>query len=65
MRTDYHCHVLPGIDDGAKDVEMSLHMLEMLYNQGVEELLRHRISMHIKRSLWHIFLKNAGVLLSI
>lgn len=39
MRTDYHCHVLPGIDDGAKDVEMSVHMLEMLHNQGVERVI--------------------------
>lgn len=38
MRTDYHCHVLPGIDDGAKDVEMSLKMLEMLHSQGVERV---------------------------
>ena len=38
MRTDYHCHVLPGIDDGAKNVEMSLEMLEMLHNQGVERV---------------------------
>lgn len=39
MRTDYHCHVLPGIDDGAKDAAMSVQMLEMLHNQGVERVI--------------------------
>lgn len=39
MRTDYHCHVLPGIDDGAKDAAMSVQMLEMLHNQGVERVV--------------------------
>jgi protein-tyrosine phosphatase len=38
-RTDYHAHILPGIDDGAKDVETSLKMLEMLKNQGVERVV--------------------------
>ena len=30
MLTDLHCHILPGIDDGAKDREMSLAMLDMM-----------------------------------
>lgn len=36
MLTDLHCHILPGIDDGAKDREMSLAMLDMMKEQGVE-----------------------------
>jgi protein-tyrosine phosphatase len=36
--TDYHSHVLPGIDDGAKDEAASLNMLEILKNQGVVRL---------------------------
>lgn len=35
MLTDLHCHILPGIDDGAKDREMSLAMLDMMKEQGV------------------------------
>lgn len=31
---DVHTHVLPGMDDGAKDVQMSLRMLEMMAAQG-------------------------------
>lgn len=33
--TDIHCHVLPGIDDGARTEEESLKMLEMAYIQGI------------------------------
>lgn len=39
MRTEYHCHILPGIDDGAKDVETSLAMIEMLKEQGIERIV--------------------------
>ena len=33
---DIHCHVLPGIDDGSKSVEMSVQMLKTSRSQGVE-----------------------------
>lgn len=36
--TEYHCHILPGIDDGAKDADMSLEMIEMMKNQGVSRI---------------------------
>lgn len=39
MLTDYHCHILPGIDDGAKDEAMSLALLEMEKKQGVERII--------------------------
>ena len=35
MRTDFHSHVLPGMDDGAATPEMSVSMLRTLYAQGV------------------------------
>lgn len=38
MMTDAHIHILPKIDDGAKSVEMSHKMLEMLKSQGVEQI---------------------------
>jgi len=36
---DFHTHILPGIDDGSKDVEMSYKMIEMLANQGVDTVI--------------------------
>ena len=32
---DFHTHILPGVDDGAKGVEESLALLNMLADQGV------------------------------
>ena len=36
---DAHCHMLPGIDDGSKDVAMSLEMINRSYDQGVEGII--------------------------
>lgn len=33
---DFHTHILPGIDDGSKDVSTSLKMLDRLHKQGVD-----------------------------
>ncbi|WP_175547778.1 CpsB/CapC family capsule biosynthesis tyrosine phosphatase [Ruminococcus flavefaciens] len=35
----YHCRILPMIDDGAKDVETSLAMIEMMKEQGGERIV--------------------------
>lgn len=37
--TDYHCHVLPEIDDGAKDLQISLAMIEKMQSQGVNKII--------------------------
>ena len=39
MITDYHCHILPGIDDGSRNTEMSLEMIRMMRKQGVEKIV--------------------------
>ena len=39
MLTEYHCHVLPGIDDGADSVETALGMLGIMKAQGVERVV--------------------------
>lgn len=39
MLTDYHCHILPGIDDGSESTEMSVKMLEFQRKQGVERIV--------------------------
>ena len=36
---DVHCHMLPGIDDGSKDVAMSLEMISRSVEQGVEGII--------------------------
>jgi len=37
--TDIHCHILPGIDDGAKDTDMSGALLLSEKQQGVSQIL--------------------------
>ena len=37
--TEMHCHILPGIDDGAKDIETSLAMIERLREQGAQKIV--------------------------
>ena len=37
--TDYHCHILPRMDDGAKDLDMSLDMLRLMMSQGVDRIV--------------------------
>ncbi|MFI3128604.1 MAG: CpsB/CapC family capsule biosynthesis tyrosine phosphatase [Bacillota bacterium] len=39
IKNDFHSHILHGIDDGAKTIEESLAMLEILENSGVENLV--------------------------
>ena len=36
---DFHSHILPGIDDGAKDVETSVKMLELAKSQGIHTII--------------------------
>lgn len=36
---DLHCHILPGIDDGAKDVITSRRMLEMAQADGIGQIV--------------------------
>ena len=36
---DFHSHILPGIDDGAVDVETSAKMLELSKSQGVNTIV--------------------------
>ena len=36
--TDFHSHILPGIDDGCKNVEESLQVLKEMAAQGIERV---------------------------
>lgn len=37
--TDLHTHILPGMDDGARDVSESIALLRMEYEQGVKTVV--------------------------
>ena len=37
--TDFHSHILPGVDDGSTSVEESIAMLRMLSRQGVSHVV--------------------------
>ena len=36
---DIHCHLIPGVDDGAQDVEETCRLLRMEYEQGVRNII--------------------------
>ncbi len=37
--TDMHLHILPGIDDGSKSMEMSLNMVNRAYEEGIRSMV--------------------------
>ena len=36
---DIHCHILPGVDDGSKSMDMSLDMLQIAYEEGTRQII--------------------------
>ena len=36
---DIHCHVLPGLDDGAENMETAREMLQIAYKEGIREMI--------------------------
>ena len=39
MNIEFHCHILPGFDDGSENVEMSLEMLRRERAQGIDRVI--------------------------
>lgn len=39
MITDFHSHILPGIDDGSASLEMSIAMLQKMAKQGITRVV--------------------------
>ena len=54
--TDLHTHILCGMDDGARDAEMSLRMLKAEQAQGVDTvvLTPHFYRYRVQRRFWSI-----------
>ena len=36
---DIHCHIIPGVDDGAADIKETRKLLQMEYDQGVRNII--------------------------
>lgn len=47
---DLHCHILPGIDDGAKTIEDSLAMARAAVSEGITHILA---TPHHKNKMWN------------
>ena len=39
---DIHAHVLPGVDDGARDWEESRALLKLAYDQGIRDVYKRQ-----------------------
>ncbi|WHH57521.1 CpsB/CapC family capsule biosynthesis tyrosine phosphatase [Petroclostridium sp. X23] len=39
MFVDIHCHILPGIDDGAKDMDHAVEMCRIAEEEGIKEII--------------------------
>ena len=38
MKLDFHSHILPGLDDGAQDINESLMLVQALKDMGFENI---------------------------
>lgn len=39
IMVDFHCHILPGVDDGAKDMEETVKMLKIASAEGITHII--------------------------
>lgn len=46
---DIHCHIVPGVDDGAKDMDIALELLRMEYRDGVRNVI---LTPHYRRRMF-------------
>src|SRR3546814_5266779 len=49
LETDMHCHILPGIDDGARDVDASLVLLKRYNALGIDRFIA---TPHVKQNMF-------------
>jgi len=46
---DLHCHILHGVDDGAKDLQQALNMLKLAYKEGIREIV---VTPHYRKTVF-------------
>ena len=49
LKTDYHSHILPGIDDGSPDAETSISLIRGLIDLGYENFVG---TPHVMEDIW-------------
>lgn len=64
---DVHSHILPGVDDGSRNMEMTMEMVETAYRQGVRAMIAtpHYYPGHVrlpKEYLEEIFQETAAAI---
>jgi len=73
---DLHCHILPGVDDGSKDLQMSLDLAKVAVDQGISHSLltphhmdgdytNHKKDVIRKTNDFQNALNNAGIPLTV
>lgn len=63
MLIDLHCHILPGIDDGARDIEDSIEMAKMAVDDGISHILctPHHLNGHFDNNRNEVIEKVASL----
>ena len=53
---DIHCHLLPGIDDGAKDMSEALALINLSVDDGVKRIVvTHTYTLGVLITLYLLF----------
>ena len=66
---ELHCHILPGIDDGAKDLDMSMSLIRkelclrgfLLKNFNIQEFVFSSLTLSYGLSRSWLYVSNFGV----
>ena len=45
--TDVHCHILPGVDHGARDIDNAIELIKAQMDMGINQII---LTQHITKS---------------
>ena len=54
---DVHCHIMPGIDDGSRDITETLKMLKIAQSEGITHMIA---TPHFKSGTYSICWKGSS-----